>query len=127
MMLRVVLLGLFGLVPAVYAGELPPRYAQVVAAERDFAAAGARDGVQKSFLAHFADDAVVLRPFAVSGLAWYREHADAPGGKLIWGPQWLAVSGAGDLGLSSGPWRFEAERDGKAVSAHGHFLSLWRR
>ena len=126
-MLRIVLMGLLGLASTSYAADLPPRYAAVAAAEREFAATGARDGVQKSFLAHFAADSVVLRPFTVSGLAWYREHADPPGGKLVWGPQWLAVSGAGDLALSSGPWRFESERDGKAVSAHGHFLSLWRR
>jgi hypothetical protein len=37
------------------------------------------------------------------------------------------VSAAGDLGLSSGPWRYEAERDGKPVVAHGHFFSIWRR
>ena len=126
-MLRIVLLGLLGVASNMYAADLPPRYAAVAAAEREFAAAGARDGVQKSFLAHFADESIVLRPFAVSGLGWYREHADPPGGKLIWGPQWLAVSGAGDLALSSGPWRFESERDGKPASAHGHFLSLWRR
>ena len=126
-MLRIVLLMLLGLAPSVHAQELPQPYAAVAAAEREFAAAGARDGVQKSFLAHFADDAIVLHPFPVSGLKWYREHADPPGGKLIWGPQYVAVSGAGDLALSSGPWRFEAEHDGKPVSAHGHFISIWRR
>jgi len=126
-MLRIALLGLLGLMPIVYAQELPPRYSDMAAAEREFAAAGARDGVQKSFLAHFAEAAIVLRPFPVSGLKWYREHADPPGGKLIWGPQYLAVSGAGDLGLSSGPWRYEGEHEGKTAQAHGHFLSIWQR
>lgn len=94
-------------------------------AERAFAAAGARDGVQKAFLAHFADDAIVLRPFATSALAWHRAHPDKPG-RLLWAPQFLAVSSAGDFGLSSGPWHFEGVRDGKPVSAYGHFLSIWR-
>jgi hypothetical protein len=104
---------------------LPQREESLAAAERQFAADGLRDGVQKSFLAHFAADAVILRPFAVAAAEWYRGHADAPG-KLIWGPQYLALSAAGDLGVSSGPWRSEAERDGKPVIAHGHFLSIWR-
>jgi ketosteroid isomerase-like protein len=106
--------------------SLPPRYESLARAEREFASAGARQGVQKAFLAHFADDALVLRPFATAAPAWYREHADGPG-KLIWGPQYLAVSAANDLGLSSGPWRYEAERDGKPIVGHGHFFSLWRR
>lgn len=106
--------------------SLPPRYETLAAAEREFAAAGLHDGVQKAFIAHFAAGAVVLRPFATDATAWYREHPGGPG-KLIWGPQYLAVSAAGDLGLSSGPWRYEAERDGKPVVAHGHFFSIWRR
>lgn len=95
-------------------------------AERGFAAAGLRDGVRKSFLAHLAEEAVVLRPFVTPARAWYEAHADRPG-KLIWGPQYIALSAAGDLGLSSGPWRHEGDRDGKPVVAHGHFFSIWRR
>ena len=106
--------------------SLPARYEALAQAEREFASAGAREGVQTSFLAHFAEDALVLRPFATPAPAWYREHPDGPG-KLIWGPQYVAVSAANDLGLSSGPWRYEAERDGKAIVAHGHFFSIWRR
>jgi len=105
---------------------LPPRYESLAQAEREFASAGARDGVQKGFLGHFAQDALVLRPFATPAPAWYREHPDGSG-KLIWGPQYLAVSAADDLGLSSGPWRYEAEREGKPVVAHGRFFSIWQR
>ena len=108
------------------AASLPQRYSGLAAAEREFAAQGLRDGVQKSFLAHFAEDAIVLKPFATPALEWYRTHADGPG-KLIWAPQYLAVSAAGDLGLSTGPWRYEGEREGKAVRAHGHFFSIWKR
>ena len=106
--------------------SLSPRYESLAQAEREFASAGAREGIQKAFLAHFAEDSIVLRPFATPAPAWYREHPDGPG-KLIWGPQYLAVSAANDLGLSSGPWRFEGERDGKPVVGHGHFFSIWRR
>ena len=108
------------------AQQVPERAAELANAEREFAAAGARDGVQKSFLAHFADDSVVLRPFATPALAWYRAHPDKPG-KLIWGPQYVAVSADANLGLSSGPWRYEGDRDGKPVTGHGHFFSIWRR
>ena len=122
------ILGLLSLALTAQAQQpaLPPRYESLAAAEREFAAAGLHDGVQKAFIAHFAADAIVLRPFATPGQAWYREHPDGPG-KLIWGPQYLAVSAADDLGLSSGPWRYAGERDGKPVVAHGHFFSLWKR
>jgi len=111
---------------AAVADALPADYEALAAAEREFAADGLRDGVQKSFLAHFAADATVLRPFAMSGVEYYRAHPDKPG-KLIWAPQYLAVSAAGDLGVSSGPWRYEAERKGQPVLAHGHFFSIWQR
>jgi ketosteroid isomerase-like protein len=122
------MLGLLAFALAAQAQQrsLPPRYEALAQAEREFASAGAREGVQKAFLAHFADDATVLRPFATPAPAWYRAHPDGPG-KLIWGPQYVAVSAENDLGLSSGPWRYEAERDGKPVVAHGHFFSIWRR
>jgi len=32
----------------------------------------------------------------------------------------------GDLGLSTGPWRAEGERDGKPFAAHGHFFTVWK-
>jgi ketosteroid isomerase-like protein len=124
-MVRLLGLALAFVLP-VQAQPLPPRYEALAQAEREFASAGAREGIQKSFLAHFAEDALVFRPFATTAPAWYREHPDGPG-KLIWGPQYLAVSAANDLGLSSGPWRYEAEHDGKPVVAHGHFFSIWRR
>jgi ketosteroid isomerase-like protein len=108
-----------------FAAEPTPVQRQLAAAESEFAADGLRDGVQKSFIAHFADDGVILRPFPVAAKAWYREHPDR-GGKLIWGPQYVAVAAAGDLGLSTGPWRAEGERDGKPVRAHGHFFSVWQ-
>src|SRR6185369_15855848 len=76
----------FALVAQAQAMSLPPRYESLAEAEREFASAGAREGIQKSFLAHFAEDALVFRPFATAAPAWYREHPDGLG-KLIWGPQ----------------------------------------
>src|SRR4029450_11103722 len=52
--------------------SLPPRYESLAQAEREFAAAGAREGIQKAFLAHFAEDSIVLRPLATPAPAWYR-------------------------------------------------------
>ena len=112
--------------PAVVAAAVPPAYATLATAEREFAADGLHRGVQKSFLSHFAIDGIVMRPFAVPAAEFYRDRPDPPGGKLHWAPQYLAVSAAGDLGLSTGPWRAEGEREGKPFVAHGHFFSLWK-
>lgn len=125
-MYRVLGLLTFALAAQAQQPSLPARYGSLAAAEREFAAAGLHDGVQKAFIAHFAADAIVLRPFATPAPAWYGGHPDRPG-RLIWGPQYVAVSAADDLGLSSGPWRYETERDGKPVVAHGHFFSIWKR
>jgi ketosteroid isomerase-like protein len=114
------------LVPSLAPARTVPAASEALAgAEREFAAEGLRDGVQKSFLARFSSDSIVLKPFAVSGREYYRAHPDGAG-KLHWAPQYLVVSAAGDFGFSSGPWRYEAERDGKTIVAHGHFFSIWR-
>jgi len=121
------LIALFLLSPACAApAAVPPAYSTLAAAEREFAADGLRRGVQKSFIAHFATDGIVLRPFAVAAAEFYRNRPDPPESTLHWAPQYLAVSAAGDIGLSSGPWRAEGQRDGKPVVAHGHFFSLWK-
>jgi hypothetical protein len=112
--------------PLLAHAAVPPAYATLAAAEREFAADGLRRGVQKSFLTHFAADGIVMRPFAVPAAQFYRDRPDPPGGTLRWAPQYLAVSAAGDLGLSTGPWRAEGERDGKPFAAHGHFFTVWK-
>jgi hypothetical protein len=112
------------LVAGTAAGANP--FDELVAAERAFAAQGAKDGVRTSFLAWMADDALVYRPGPVNAKAFYEKRPDGKG-KLLWGPRYALASGAGDLGITTGPWQFVAPEQGDKVLGSGWFFSVWRR
>ncbi len=86
------------------AAVIPITPAPVVQAERDFAADGAANGIKKSFLAHMADDAIVLNPDPVSAKALYGAQPDRKGPLLEWWPVWAGIARSGDLGFTTGPY-----------------------
>ena len=99
---------------------------ELAAAERDFAADGIALGVNPAFLKHFATDSWIFRPYPVAAREWLRKQPKK-NTRLLWGPQYLEISAAGDLGLSMGPWHLGAERNGKPIDAYGHFMTIWQR
>jgi len=99
---------------------------ELAAAERDFAADGITLGVNPAFLKHFAADGWIFRPYPVAAREWLRKQPKTSV-RLLWGPQYLEVSAAGDLGMSMGPWHISAAHNGKPVDAYGHFMTVWQR
>jgi ketosteroid isomerase-like protein len=99
---------------------------QVIAAERAFAAASLKDGYHAAFAAAFMADGVVFDPVPVSAR---EKHADKPraSATLAWGPAWAAVSTAGDLGFTSGPWEYRASGEGAPPPSTGWFFTAWRK
>ena len=94
----------------------------LIAAERAFSATSVEQGMRTAFIQNLADDGVVFRPGPVNGRESWRYRAD-PKGTLIWTPSFAEISGALDLGFSSGPWEFRTGSE----TAYGHFVSVWRR
>ena len=94
----------------------------VVAAERAFAADGYALGVKKSFLAHMADDAILMTPDPASAretfLASPDDSPDAP--RLEWWPTWAGISASGDLGFTTGPYSVGGKR-------RGHYFTVWKK
>lgn len=76
----------------------------VVEAERAFAADGMARGVRDSFLAHMADDAIVLAPGPTSAKALYGARPPSKPGVLDWWPVWAGIARSGDLGFTTGPY-----------------------
>lgn len=99
---------------------------QVVAAERAFAAASLEKGFHAAFLEYLAPDAIEFRPAPQPARPSHQGKPRAKG-TLTWGPAWVAVSSAGDLALSAGP--YEIRPDGPALMGvtPGEFLSVWKR
>jgi ketosteroid isomerase-like protein len=99
---------------------------QVVAAERAFAAASLEKGLHEAFLENLAQDAIIFDPLPAPGRPAHEGQPPSKG-KLSWGPAWVAVSPAGDLALSTGPWEFRVPGDAAKEPSTGYFFSVWRR
>ncbi len=97
--------------------------AAVVAAEEAFARA-ARASLKDAFMGVLADDALILDPVPKPGRAVYAAAA-ASADRLEWYPTLAAVAAAGDLGFTTGPWRYSSA-DGARVLT-GDYVTVWRR
>ncbi len=104
----------------------------LVASERAFAAMSSAKGMKEAFLTYLAEDGVVFQPTATNGRkAW--EARPASTATLFWEPAFAAVSSAGDLGYTTGPWEFHPPADSTGAPApperylYGHFNSVWRK
>lgn len=102
------------------------RIHEMVTAERAFSKLSADRGMKAAFLAWLSDSGVIFRPTAVNGKKSWNERQN-PAATLLWEPAFGEVSYAGDLGVSTGPWKLTFPPDRKQPAAHGRFLSMWRR
>ena len=109
------MIGVFG---ATFAHAADP--APVVAAERAFAADGAKNGVQASFLRWSAPEAVVFAPEPVNAQAFYRARPDKAGAVLTWRPTYAGLAQSGDLGFTTGPYAVNGKPG-------GHYFTVWAR
>jgi hypothetical protein len=112
-------------IAAVLAAAAPDsRAAPIVAAENAFAADAQRFGVRLAFLAHFDANSWLFRPTPVAALDVLARDAD-DGSRLEWAPEIAGIAASGDMGFTSGAW--SAHAPGTDRSAHGHFLTVWKR
>jgi ketosteroid isomerase-like protein len=102
----------------------------LVETERSFSRTSEEKGTRESFAAFIADDGILFRPTAVFGKSWMVAHPlpPAPARSLLtWQPIFAAVSRAGDLGYTTGPWQFKKDiKDAKPV-AFGNFMTVWKK
>lgn len=97
----------------------------LVEAERAFARDVAEMGMRDGFLTHLADDAIVFQMRPVAAVPAYEAREPGPA-VLEWEPAYAEITAAGDLGWTTGPWVYRAER-GAEIAAGGHYVSIWRR
>jgi ketosteroid isomerase-like protein len=124
--MRVLLLLLVAMPVAIVAGcaGAPARIdaTPVVAAERAFAADGARRGWAAAFRSHAAPEAVMLNPDPVNAhesLATVQGDGETT---LDWRPAYAGIARSGDFGFTTGPFQIRG-REGVI----GHYFTVWRR
>jgi ketosteroid isomerase-like protein len=113
-------------VPAQKSASLAPDLQAVVETERAFAHTATEKGIRDSFLAFIADDGILFRPAAVNGKQFLEKQQARPG-LLTWQPAYADISGAGDMGMTTGPWQFRPKGPEDQPVAFGTFMTVWRK
>ena len=111
----------FSIVPLALADD----FDDMVAAERAFAADASARSTRAAFLAALADDGLVFAPGPSNGQRVWQARPENKN-LLEWAPELAEISASGDLGYTSGPWRFTADGAEKPVG-FGQFFTIWRK
>lgn len=100
-----------------------PDSAPVVAAERAFAADGARMGIAGSFNTWAAPDAIVIGPQGVQRVPdAYPPDVPRPADEplLEWWPNFAGIARSGEMGFTTGGVQVAGQRS-------GHYFTIWNR
>jgi len=102
----------------------------MVETERAFSRTSEEKGIRESFAEFIAADGILFRPTPVFGKKWMQEHplpVSTTRQLLSWQPIFAAVSRAGDLGYTTGPWQFKNDIKDAKPAAFGNFMTVWKK
>jgi ketosteroid isomerase-like protein len=102
----------------------------MVETERAFARMSEEKGTREAFAEFIAADGILFRPGPVVGKKWMQEHplpTATTRPLLSWQPIFAAVSRAGDLGYTTGPWQFKQDIKDAKPAAFGNFMTVWKK
>ena len=104
---------------------------ELLQAERSFAAASARNGVEAWVAAFDSSGAEITSGGVIRGAAAIRAHmtpqlADTAV-LLSWAPDTADASSSGDLGYTVGRWQLTPRARPDSVLAHGNYVTIWKR
>jgi len=102
----------------------------MVETERAFSRMSEERGTREAFAEFIAADGILFRPGPVVGKKWMQEHPLPPATTrpwLSWQPIFAAVSRAGDVGYTTGPWQFKPDVKDPKAAAFGNFMTVWKK
>lgn len=102
--------------------ELQTEFDSMIKSEIAFSKLSEEQGIKKSFLTYFSDESIVFRPEPVNGKKIY-EARNEDSSKLTWKPVYAEISSSGEIGFTTGPWKFSKDTN----IAYGHFISIWKK
>jgi ketosteroid isomerase-like protein len=105
---------------------------EIVEVEAAFAESLRSEGMKAAFLSFAAEDAVLNRNDVLykgkEEIRAYLEGISLLNIRLEWEPEYIDVSGSGDMAYTYGPYTFSAEDTaGNAITATGIFHTVWKR
>jgi ketosteroid isomerase-like protein len=111
---------------ATHSADRHAELAAVVQAERDFAARAQVVNARQAFAENFAPDSIVYGPFPAPAFPALGEPAADWPVNIQWRPAAAAISGAGDMGYTTGPAEFR-KTSTDPPHRYGHYTSVWER
>jgi len=107
---------------------LTPAQMTLAEAERSFSRYAGEHGVKDSFVAHFAPDSIDFEPDPGPAIARISAWpAPKRASVLSWGPVFVDLSRAGDMGYTTGPTLGHDVGENPRPDRHGYYFSVWRR
>jgi ketosteroid isomerase-like protein len=107
---------------------LTPALSALAEAERGFSRYAGEHGVKDSFLAHFAPDSIDFEPDPGPAIARISQWpAPKRASVLSWGPVFVDLSHAGDMGYTTGPTLGHDLGENPRPDRHGDYFSVWRK
>jgi len=105
---------------------------EILAAEKEFAALCAAEGIEKAFTAYAAEEAtILLGDSLLRGRDAIAAHYAKPkyrNVKLEWSPDFADAARSGDLGYTFGHYIYTAtDSTGKSTVYKGVFHSVWKK
>ena len=99
----------------------------LISAENAFAQQVNETSIKAAFLANLDSTGVLFDgSVPVNGIKQYSSATENKNNLLSWYPVTAQVSVSGDIGFTSGPYKYFAER-GKGAIGSGYFFSIWKR
>lgn len=109
---------------AACAGGADPT-SSLVDTELDFAYVADHLGMNAAFQKFLDKDSILFRPHPIDGLKATADRDDDPL-PMSWHPTRAGVSGAGDLGYTTGPYELRLDDSGEPP-LYGYFVTVWKR
>jgi len=97
----------------------------MIETEYSFVSAAGELGMRDAFLKFIADDGIIFRPAPLNGKKFLSE-APNRAGLLSWYPAHADISGAGDMGFTTGPADLRRDKDSAAIW-FGNFCTVWQK
>jgi hypothetical protein len=98
-------------------------FEDMIAAERAFAADASARNTRDAFLAAYDEDGIAFAPGPRNAQrVWDKRSVNKS--RLEWAPEVAEIASSGDLGYTSGPWRFTNEGRRQAVGLRPLLLDL---
>jgi len=97
---------------------------EIARIDREYSNLSVAKGMPAASVEYFAEDGVAFAPTAVNGKRYWASRTDFPG-TLIWQPIFAFVSGAGELGYTTGVW--ELKKANEPSLGFGHYVTIWAK